>query len=213
MSNYSAEILLERVAATGDEALAGQLLKEFFRGLPVARLRVLLNSENESAVKAGAWIASELASGVSVLLPDLAQLLDHPAKYVRFFALDAILGAAQVDAGRAVGKAVSLLDDPEPSVRWKATDFLARASVDQLREALPFVLREIGENLRWLVSLSEHTDAHESILSRLESTAALQRRFAVAAAARFRDREALVAATQGSDSEAADFAYGALRRV
>src|SRR5262245_59804507 len=79
-----------------DEAptLANDLLSEFSRGYPVCRVGELLGSANATAVRSGAWIASELAAQASPLVADINRLLEHEDRCVRFFAVDAVLGGA-----------------------------------------------------------------------------------------------------------------------
>lgn len=187
-----------------DENAANELLKAFFAGYPVDRLRLLLRSRSVSAVRAGVWIASELGAEASPLAEELPRLLEYPQKYVRFFAVDVVLASATSRSGEAIGKAVSLIDDPEESVRWKVLHLLARASREQLAAGLPFVSREdIASRLSWL--LSDRSVAE--VAERLEGDR-LDGMFAVAAAARLARgrREALQRATASDDAEVRTFA-------
>ncbi len=150
MSRLERERLLERVRTDGDESSAHALLDAFFSGFPVERLREVLNSESEDAVRAGAWLASELGSKVAPLIADLALLLDHPSRYVRFFALDGVLMGATERDGATIAKAVELVDDRESAIRWKATNLLGRASTQQLSASVPYLrgdVRALAERL------------------------------------------------------------------
>ncbi len=176
------ELLLRRMLAGGDVEAANELLEAFFGGLPVERLLLLLWSDSEDAVKAGAWIASELGAQAQPLLPELARLLDHPARYVRFFLLDAILASASTEDGEAVARAVSKIRDCDEAVRWKALQFLSRASEDQLAAAIECLTDpELRSALQWL--LSDGTDARR-VVTRLQEEDDLGKLVAAAAAAR-----------------------------
>lgn len=126
------DTLLSMLQAGENNDMANELLKEFFRGYPIERLTLLLQSEQEGAVKAGVWIASELGPGAEPLLDELVRLLSHPLKYVRFFAVDSLFQCADVKAGEFLAEAIQAIDDPEPGVRWKVMEQIARADVAQL---------------------------------------------------------------------------------
>jgi len=123
--------LIDRLRAGGNDSAANDLLTEVFRGHPVESLRRLLHSDEETAVKAGAWILSELGVRAAPMMADIVALLGHPLRYVRFFALDAVLASATSEDGVAVATAIGLINDPDDAVRWKALTFLAWARADQ----------------------------------------------------------------------------------
>lgn len=159
MSRLTSEQLLERVCADGDETSAHALLSAFFGGFPVERLREVLYSENDDAVRAGAWLASELGSKVAPLVSDLALLLKHPSRYVRFFTVDAVLTGATEQEGDAIAKAVELLEDGDAAVRWKATNFLARASSSQLRSSLPYLKNHLMRTVEDVLAMDAASNA------------------------------------------------------
>ena len=198
--------LLERIRAGEDGDAANDLLKEMFRGFPVERLRELLESSDERAVKSGAWIASELGASFAPLMAEARRLLEHPVPQVRFFALDVLLVNGTEHFADELGLAAALVDDPEESVRWKATRFLARATDAQLAAARTHVPDAmLARELEWL-SRSEARDAHE-IEERLKAGERLTRRFAAAAAARVEtDDSPLNVAAQSDDPEIRAFA-------
>jgi len=178
--------LLEHILAGGNDSAANALLNEFFRGYPIARLRLLLQSKDENAFKAGAWIASELGRSIGPLVRELPQLLDHPSRYVRFFVLDAILAGATDEHGEAVARAVLSIRDPDEAIRWKALRILARATKDQLAGSMPYLDdSSVPTLLTWLLSLRDTKMDAQDIVTRLDNRDPLIRMFAVAAAARF----------------------------
>lgn len=201
-----ADALVAKILSTESDLgeVANDLLKAFFAGYPVDRLRLLLRSSNASAVRAGVWIASELGGDAAAMAQELPNLLDHAQTYVRFFAVDVALASATSQDGEALGKAVALIDDPEESVRWKVLHFLARASNEQLAAALPFITREdVASRLSWLLgdrSLGELAERFDG--DRLDGM------FAVAAASRLTKgrQEALRRATASDDAEVRTFA-------
>jgi hypothetical protein len=144
--------LLKRLKETSDDEAALDLLREFDSGAPVERLRELLADAQGNGLRAGVWIASELGARVRPLLKEIEPLLTHDDRYVRFFALDCALQAAQEHDGRVLASAAALVRDPDDAVRWKAMMFLASASEAQLdaarRESRDSVVKE---ELSWLL--------------------------------------------------------------
>jgi hypothetical protein len=210
-----AQQLIADLAHGASSGLAQELLDEFFEGLPPEHLRPVLFSSNDDAVKAGAWIASELGARARPLLNDIRNLLKHRSGYVRFFLLDVILSAATEDDGEIIAAAVGLVEDQDERVRWKAMTFLARSSQQQLAAALPHVTAgRLHVLSHWLVELASTTPG-DSILERLRSNDPLTRRFAGSAAARVAgvDRSLLRAAAASNDEEICSFAKGWLNRV
>jgi hypothetical protein len=211
--NEHEEQLLTHLLTGGDDSTANELLESFYNGYPVERLRPLLQSDNESAVKAGAWIASELAERAAPLMKELFRLLNHPLRYVRFFILDAVLCSTTNEHGEVVARAVMLIRDPDEAVRWKALRFLANATKDQLSSALAYLDNRGGATLlAWLLRTGiTQTDIQE-IITRLNDPDSLTRMFAVAAAARLGPHNSvpLEHAANSTDSEVSSFAKEAL---
>jgi hypothetical protein len=117
------------------------------------------------------------------VIADIAALLDHHLRYVRCFAVDAVLASATAEDGAAVAAAVGLIDDPDDAVRWKALTFLAWASADQLA-------------------------AGGDVLAALDDLGRLARVFAAAATVRLArlDRGPLERAAVSADPEVSTFA-------
>jgi HEAT repeat protein len=201
--------LLEHLLTGGNDSAANELLDAFHSGYPIERLRLLLQSDGETALKAGAWIASELGEKVAPLVSDLSRLLNHPSRYVRFFTLDAILGCTMNEHGEVVARAVMLILDPDEAVRWKALHFLANATNNQLTIAVPHLdSQTVAAQLIWLLgSGGTQTDVQE-IITRLNDPDPLTRMFAAAAAARLgpHNLAPLEHATACTDSEVSSFA-------
>lgn len=198
--------LLTRVCAGENDSTANDLLDEFHAGFPVERLSRLLRCDEEHAVKAGAWIASELGANVAPVMDDLSLLLDHPVRYVRFFVLDAVLAGATPEHGEVISRAMRLLRDRDEAVRWKALHFLTKTTSDQLSAAIPHLRDDrLARLTAWM--LNPETDT-VGVIERLQDTDGLTRLFAGAAAARLRDRDpaALKRAAASSDRELGSFA-------
>jgi hypothetical protein len=202
------DALLARVLQDGNEASANELLNEFFADYPIERLRFLLESDDDHAVRAGAWIASELGSRVEPLIEEVAKLLKHQSRYVRFFALDSVLMGASPGSARTLARAVQLVEDPDVAVRWKAMGFLANASREQLAASARHLGQsQLGESVRWLLQAVASEDTH-GIESRLADEGATTRLFAGVAAARLAptNPSALRRAARASDPEVSSFA-------
>ncbi len=203
------ETLLNGGDGGSDYAVENALLIQFFRGYPIENVLVLLRSNQENAVKAGAWIASEMGIKIAPLIDELSEFIDHPIPYVRFFMIDPVLVAATSEQGGIIAKAVLLVNDREASVRRQAHHFLARAANDQLAASVAYLHDdEVQRLVRWLVS-AENTDVFKrSVGEKLRDEDALSRAFAVAAAARLNEdgRAFLEEAASDSDAEVSLFA-------
>lgn len=180
--------LLQRLLATefdADGALANALLNEVFAGFPVARLAVLLDSDNEAAIHAGAWILSELGADAHPLIDHTANLLAHPRPAVRYHSLDAVMVAALDSDAGPLSKAAALIDDSEPTVRRRAMQLLAQLTSPQLRAARAAVADpRIRAELEWLQKVTEPGWDGAAVLEGLRSTSPIRRRVAVVAASR-----------------------------
>lgn len=203
------DALVEKIRRGEDvNQTANELLREFFRGYPVAYLKPLLASSQEDTVKAAAWIASELGEAAAPLLGDIGSLLHHQLPYVRFFALDAVLVLAPPQRGDLIAAAVQLIDDLDEGVRWKTMQFLMRATAPQLRASLRhFRDFAMAAHVKWLLKVVDTVNIHE-VNSGLDLGGRPDVLFAAAAAARLVDRsiEALTHAATASDAEVSSFA-------
>jgi hypothetical protein len=216
--------LLESILAEPDPnsrrvgVLANKLLAEYHRGYPINNLRLLLRSRDERLVNTGVWIASELGEKGKALLDDVSPLLAHPHKRTRFFAIDCILLWAGPSNKSDLASVIALMDDPEPAVRWKAMDFLSRASGQQLQAALshlkvkypgPSLIR----GLQWL--LSSDAVNPKAVAAALQSQDPYSRKYGVVAASRMSERntEPLFYASTLDDPDVKDFATSTIRRI
>ena len=211
--------LLEAIAKTSDDsergARANALLRAMYRGYPVTNLRVLLQSERPELVRIGTWVLSELGAAGTPLRDQLAVLLRHSDPYVRYFAIDSSLTCCTEQDGDEIAACISLVTDDHTGVRYEATDFLMRASVEQLHAAVAAltargVVDATVSGLRWLTS--EKAAQNDGIEQALRSESPVLRKFAVAAAVRRRqaDPATLRYAADSSDPEVAELARRAL---
>jgi hypothetical protein len=216
-----AQSLLEHISSDPDPNsqrvgdLTNQLLKEFHRGYPLENLRPLLRSEDERLVNTGIWVASELGEKGKPLLSEVSALVEHPSKRVRFLVIDCILLWAGPWNKPELASAVSMMDDSESAVRWKALSFLWRASREQLSAALShFHVTEPGSaylpGLSWL--LSSNASNSETVKAALRDQDSRMRKFAVVAAARTSaaNSEPLFYAASVEDPDVKDFADSAI---
>jgi hypothetical protein len=205
--------LVEEPLSPRAEVMMNDLLSEFHRGYPLENLRPLLHSRDPNVVNVGAWIASELGEKGFPLLPDVLPLIHHPAKNVRFSIIDCILLWAT--DGAELSAVADLVNDPESGVRWKAMDFLSRATRDQLQAALSH-LAEVEPNsthvqgLQWLLG-PDASDA-DTVKAALQNESALLRKYAVVAASRMSkaDREPLSYAASVKDPDVQNFAKSSI---
>lgn len=200
--------LIDRLRAGENDSSANDLLTELFRGYPVESVRRLLHSDEESAVKAGAWILSELGVRAAPMMTDIVALLEHPLRYVRFFAVDAVMAGGTAEDGSAIAAAIGLIDDPDDAVRWKALTFLAWASSEQLAAGVEHLPPPLRDRARWLTRAVSGAVAGSDVLAALDGPDRLARLFAAAATVRLarRDRHLLRHAAASSDAEVSSFA-------
>lgn len=208
--------LLAHILRGGNGSATNELLDAFFDGYPIERLCLLLQSDEEHAVKVGAWLASELGEKVTPLMSELSQLLDHPLRYVRFFILDAILISATHECGEVVARAIRLIQDPDEAVRGKTLSFLTNATSQQLTTALPYLNNQtIKALLVWLLDADNPQIDQQVMMMKLDDAGSLTRMFAVAASARLaqRDQGLLEHAATSTDPEVSSFANEQLRTL
>ena len=192
----SGDVLLQRLLAGDpdpDGDLANDLLKAIFAGYPKERLRLLLASDNDTAIEAAAWILSELGASATPLLADAAPLLTHRARGARFDTLDVVLTCAGPQDGAILAQAILLSDDPDSGVQWKALRFLTALEsplLEVARAALPERFRAL---VRWLLDTDVGASSPAEMRTLLSDPDPLQRRFAAVALARSRNRAALLA--------------------
>lgn len=194
---------------------ANELLSVLFAGLPVSTLVTLLRSTETEAVKAGAWLVSELGENARPIIGEVAALLSSPEAYVRHFALDAVITATTQADGELIGQAIGLVGDPNPGVRDKAVRLLAVTPPDRLTAALPHVP---GDDLRalteWLVRTAVPFGESTEVTARLGATDPAERLFALALAIRIADRdsEPLEHAAEAADPDVSSLAAFILRQ-
>jgi hypothetical protein len=178
------DMLIQQMLRGQNGAAANELVGELCRGYPVVNLRPLIHSDQDAVVKSVAWILSELGDLAAALMPEIGVLLGHPARYVRFFALEAVLNAARETDGAIIAKAVQLIGDSDSVVRWKAMTLLAWARRGQLLASVPFLRGAVKDRVVWL----SEPEAPENVLDEarqlLKHGDAASRLFGAAAAVR-----------------------------
>lgn len=205
------EALLARLKQARDDDAALDLLGEFQSGFSIERLRELLTGQAADTVRSGVWIASELGRAVRPVLDDIAPLLRHSDRYVRFFGLDCVLAAAGEGDGSLLGTAAALLSDADAAVRWKAMNFLASASQTQLLAAADHVAsKELEDRLRWLGQVGVLGSA--AVHAKLGSRDAGDQMIAAIAAARLAGDDVSVL-QMAADSEIAEIKAFAVERL
>ncbi len=175
--------LVDRLLA-GDD-VSHDLLKEIWAGYPASNLYRLVKSGQQEAEKAAAWIASELGYRSTEMMSEVGLLLTNPLRYVKYYALEAVLTGATVENGAIVGRAVALIDNPDNVVRWKVVELLSRSANAILAAAQSHVDDvQIRHLLAWLIGIRATPHDVEDVVASLSHADAQVRMFAVAAAAR-----------------------------
>jgi len=181
------ELMSRLMAGDMDGEVENRLLHELQNGYPVIKVRRLLQSDDETVVAAGMWIASELGGQARPLFAEIVDRIHHPSFRVRFFSLDCLATCARPEDTRALMLGLDLLDDPEPGVRWKALMFLTGLSEPQLRAASAAATeQDVAPHRRGLELLLHVCSSRDtaSVSSALASDNPMLRRYAAAAAAR-----------------------------
>lgn len=207
--------LMERLVANPRYSQVGKvaidLLTKFHQGYPLENLRPLLLNDNTELVKVGAWIASELGEKGNALLNDVSPLLQHPESRIRFFAIGCILLWADPSKARELASVVSLIDDPEPRVRWKVMDFLSRATREQLLAALSYfeATNPQSKNIWGLrLLLAADADRPREAMIALQNQDRQMRKYGVVLAQRVAEvnKDPLLYAASVDDPDVKDFA-------
>ena len=209
---HAGELIVDHMLHKGDYSSAEELIQQLQMGCPVDCLRVLLTSSDSSAVKAGAYVASEIRDRVVPLAEDLVSLLDHPSGYVKYYVVEAFEGCAKVAdlecTTLGVCKCISLLRDSDAPVRVKAMWFLSQISQSHIIEAEKKISdREVCERMTWLLEM-EISPQPQEIFRRLDGACVLDKRFASVVAARkyLWNPTLLKHATQSADEDVREFA-------
>lgn len=209
------DALIGSLLSGTNNGAADVLLHALFDGYPVESLRPLILSDNDVAARAGAWIASELGVRARPLINEAPDMLASNNRYVRFFSLDVVLTCATAEDGPIVADAVQRATDPDPAVRWKAMQFICRATNEQLSSASasgqlpvtytalldPFLDPQLSDSQR--IRFAERSVTYGD---------PLRRRLAVALAARNCSDSAFMKQLAGgpADDEISDFARSVL---
>lgn len=161
------------------------LLREFFHGYPVRRLRLLLTSEKLHLRAGGMFIASELTKLARPILPEVlfAAAHDQTSAWIRSGLVELALTCPSDLDVVMIRRALSHINDVNIGVRMKVNLLLSRCEPSRLRtvERFPTTNERLKSQLAWFLSLSEKSSPDE-ITERLNSKTLMTRAFAVAAA-------------------------------
>lgn len=174
------EVLLARIlaGARGDES--HELLQAFFHGLPVVRLRELLESNDPGVTRTGIWIASELGVEATPLVDQVLRLLHDPDPSIRAYSAEVIFVCATPQSGATLAQAIDLIEDSDARVRTCVIALLARAPADVLEAASSASrAREQAQLVSWIAGAPNREDVQDRLRGE-----PLETRFAAAAAAR-----------------------------
>jgi hypothetical protein len=208
------ELLLSEEADPQEQGeAANDLLAQVQSGYPAQNLSRLIHSSSSRAVANGAFVVSELGAQASQIIDEVDFLLDHPLRDARFDALDAALTSASGKHGTVLAKAVMLFADPDQAVRWKALNFLAKSTPDQLAAAVPYLAdRHVASLVTWLASEGSDPASLPEIRSHLRAPDKQTRMFAAAAAGRVAEtnRQGIEEAATSDDPDIRSFAHGVI---
>ncbi|MEV2272752.1 hypothetical protein [Nonomuraea africana] len=219
MQTQAGDDLIERIRVhSADDAVVGpaanDLLSELFEGYPVENLGRLLHSGDDGAVRTGTWLLSELGDLAAPMMSDVPDLLAHPLRHVRYYAIEVVLVNGDVQHGPTIAQVMNMSGDPDSAVRWKVLEFLASATADQLVAGGAFLgAGQVRDLTEWLIRYEIEEPDPRDIVARLEGHDPVTRLFAAAAAARLSDEDTslLEHAATVADEEIRSFAEQWLR--
>lgn len=200
------------------KGLTNDLLKEFFRGYPIEKLKALMRHANHAVARQGVWIASELPEAAPELLNDAVALLAHPNRNIRFDALGVIALARGGDRNQHFVHLIKALEDSDAVVGKHALFLLSRIKdAGELATARQYFestepksfhckgLSLLGDTL----SLSS-----DHIQSLLRSDDPLERKYGLAIAERlYGDRPELLDLAETSQDEVISSLAGHMKRL
>lgn len=198
-----------------DRGRTYHLLKRFFRGYPVEKLRPLLNHNKKPVRREAVWIASELGDQACDLVPDVVPLLESDDRFLTYRALHVVTVCWREHPDELV-KLLRALDSSDVVIRGEAlflTSNLFRigdTEPDELKPCLE-TFQADGEqaHARGLELVIEADGlTNDEIQSALRDDNGLVRRYAAVAAVRkFEGSPELYAELKESDDpDLVDFA-------
>lgn len=176
-------------------------------------LKLLIDSNDESLVRASAWLASELGSECCSIFDKLADLIDSEDAKVRFNIIDCVLLCASKNHSIALKKTLMLLQDEVASVRWKVLDFITKMSSPQISALNEELFLDCDNNflegLNFLIKSDSENFCFEVIKRHLNSGSDILGKFSVAVAIRENcTRKSLIELYEFSENEEIkDFLY------
>jgi hypothetical protein len=167
-----------------DDELQRRVLLAFQRGYPVANLESLLRHTSDSIVMSAGWILGELGTRGTELLALCEKLLDHHLHQIRADAISNILANSDRCPPAIVWSVISRYPKETEYIKTEIVNFLARAPLQALTEAISLT-SDISVRSH-SIGLSLHTGAVERgrVQEALRSDDPLVRAYALAAARR-----------------------------
>lgn len=169
MENILIQQLLDDPQTFSEKGSANELLKEYFRGLPIGTLGPLLESKELLVKKAAIWIASELDKKTSPLLNKVIPYLDENEIYLRFYALETVFLCSVEENIKYFIHVVRALEDESDAIRVHAMKLISNASVSQIESAINEISNFDNAEDHRIGLLSLLTEYDASRIDRLES--------------------------------------------
>lgn len=162
-----------------DQGKANQLLKEYFKGFPIDTLRPLLTSRDQNIRRAAIWIASELGSQGSSLLPEVITLLEDGDPFIQYNALESIMACAKGDYVNKFVYILYSLESGNDLIRQLAMRLASNASQEQIEAATVFLEAQNKVGMSYLLGLRVLKDLDHNGAMRLieDRQSALLRKF------------------------------------
>lgn len=100
------------------------IISHFYYSKDISALSILLDSNDDSSVRDGAYILSEIGRSGTSLRERAKSLLEHPDVQTRYWAMNAVVSCFDPEEARAVIMAAGLLQDPDDFVQTRAGEML-----------------------------------------------------------------------------------------
>lgn len=179
------EVVQEFLAQNGlGEGLPEMLLQAFQRGYPVSNLEPLLRHPNESVAKSAGWVLSELGKKGGDLIAISVELLSHPLDQIRADAISNLLANSDRCPPAAAWSLISRYPKETERIKEEIVNYLARAPVDLLSEAISSTSDISAQRHSLGLSLHTNLTSDGRVHKALESDDPVVRAYALSAARR-----------------------------
>lgn len=129
-----------------DEGKSYDLLQEYFTGISVSSLDLLLKHENLIVKRVAIWIVSELGDKAITLKESVLSLLQEKDRYLQYYTFESIMLFSASRAKSLFHYLMLSLESDDDVIRKLGMHLISNASNIQLEEAIQYYSK-IGEQI------------------------------------------------------------------